>query len=80
MTENYSSCCPEVQNQIKNTEKIGRCLIQKSFKQYTTRVEQFDFGIVKEELPNGTEDMNVQFNLMFASTNVDIFEEKFPIG
>ena len=64
-----------MQNQIKNTEKIGRCLFQKSFKQYTTRVEQFDFEIVKEDLPNGTEDMNVQFNLLFASTNVDIFEE-----
>ena len=77
MSENSSSCCPEVQNQIKNTEKIGRCLFQKGFKQYTTRVEQFDFEIVKEDLLvlNGTEDMNVQFNLMFASTNVDIFEE-----
>ena len=75
MSENSSSCCPEVQNQIKNTEKIGRCLIQKSFKQYTTRVEQFDFEIVKEDLLNGTEDMNVQFNLYFASTVVDVFEE-----
>ena len=61
---------------MKNTEKIGRCLFQKNFKQYTTRVEQFDFEkIVKEDLHNGTEDMNVQFNLVFPSTNVDIFEE-----
>ena len=75
ISKNSSSCCPELQNQMKNTEKIGRCLYQKSFKQYTTRVEQFDFEIVKDDLLNGTEDMNVQFNLMFASTNVDIFEE-----
>ena len=61
---------------MKNTEKIGRCLFQKNFKQYTTRVEQFDFEkIVKEDLHNGTEDMNVQFNLYFASTVVDVFEE-----
>ena len=52
---------------MKNTEKIGRCLFQKNFKQYTTRVEQFDFEkIVKEDLHNGTEDMNVQFNLVFV--------------
>ena len=58
---------------MKNTQKIDRCLNQKSFKQYTTRVEQVDFG--EQDLLNGTEDMNVQFNLMFASSNVDIFEE-----
>ena len=60
---------------MKNTKKIGRCLNQKRFKHYTTRVEQVDFDIVKEDLLNGTEDMNVQFTLMFASTVVDIFEE-----
>ena len=66
-----------MQDQRKITAKIYRCLYQKSFKQYTTRVEQFDFEIVKEDLLvlNGTEDMNVQFNLLFASTSVDIFEE-----
>ena len=60
---------------MKNTHRIGRCLNQKSFKHYTTRVEQLDFDNVRENLLNGTEDMNIQFNLMFASTNVDIFEE-----
>ena len=60
---------------MKNTQKIGRCLNQKSFKHYKTRVEQLDFDIVNEDLLNGTEDMNIQFNLMFASTVVDIFEE-----
>ena len=60
---------------MKNKQKIGRCLNQKSFKHYTTRVEHLDFDIVKEGLFNGTEDMNIQFNLMFASTVVDIFEE-----
>ena len=60
---------------MKSTQKIGRCLNQKSFKHYTTRVEQLDFDIVKEDLLNGTEDMNIQFTLMFASTVVDIFEE-----
>ena len=64
-----------MQDQRKITAKIYRCLYQKSFKQYTTRVEQSDFEIVNEDLHNDTEDMNVQFNLMFASTNVDIFEE-----
>ena len=62
-----------MQDQRKITAKIYRCLYQKSFKQYTTRVEQNDLG--EQDLLNGTEDMNVQFNLMFASTNVDIFEE-----
>ena len=60
---------------MKNTQKIGRCLNQKSFKHYKTRVEQLDFDIVNKDLLNGTEDMNIQFNLMFASTVVDIFEE-----
>ena len=73
--KNSSSCCPELENQMKNTQKIGRCLNQKSFKQYTTRFEQVDFGSKEQDLLNGTEDMNVQFNLLFASTNVDIFEE-----
>ena len=60
---------------MKNSEKVSLCLFQKSFKQYTTRVEQFDFEIVKEDLHNGAEDMNVQFNLIFASTIIDIHEE-----
>ena len=65
---------------MKNKQKIGRCLNQKSFKHYTTRVEQLDFDINEEDLlngtkPDGTEDMNIQFTLMFASTVVDIFEE-----
>ena len=65
---------------MKDTQKIDRCLNQKSFKHYTTSVEQLDFDIVEEDLlngtkPDGTEDMNVQFTLMFASTVVDIFEE-----
>ena len=65
---------------MNNTQKIGRCLNQKSFKHYTTSVEQLDFDIVEEDLlngtkPDGTEDMNIQFTLMFASTVVDIFEE-----
>ena len=60
---------------MKDTQKIDRCLNQKSFKQYTTRVEQVDFGNIEKDLLNGTEDMNVQFNLMFASTVVDVFEE-----
>ena len=60
---------------MKDRQKIDRCLNQKSFKHYTTRVEQLDFDIVEEDLLNGTEDMNIQFTLMFASTVVDIFEE-----
>ena len=65
---------------MKDTQKIDRCLNQKSFKHYTTSVEQLDFDIVEEDLlngtkPDGTEDMNVQFNLYFASTVVDVFEE-----
>ena len=65
-----------MENQLKITQKIGRCLNQKSFKHYTTRVEQLDFDVEKkEDLLNGTEDMNIQFNLMFASTVVDKFEE-----
>jgi hypothetical protein len=62
-----------LENHIKHTQKIGRCLNQKSFKQYTTRVEQNDLG--EQDLLNGTENMNVQFNLFFASTVVDVFEE-----
>ena len=60
---------------MKDTQKIDRCLNQKSFKQYTTRFEQVDFGSKEQDLLNGTEDMNVQFNLYFASTVVDVFEE-----
>ena len=60
---------------MKNTQKIDRSLYQKSFKQYTTRFEQVDFGSKEQDLLNGTEDMNVQFNLYFASTVVDVFEE-----
>jgi hypothetical protein len=44
-----SSCCPELQNQMENTLKIDRCLNQKSFKQYGTRVEQLDFDIVEQD-------------------------------
>ena len=62
-----------MENHIKHTQKIGRCLNQKIFKQYTTRVEQNDLG--EQDLLNGTENMNVQFNLFFASTVVDVFEE-----
>ena len=58
---------------MKNTQKIDKCLNQKSFKQYTARVEQNDLG--EQDLLNGTENMNVQFNLFFASTVVDVFEE-----
>ena len=70
-----SSCCPALQNQMKIMDMFDKCLVQKQFKQYTTRVEQVDLEIVKEDMPNTTEDMNVQFSLTFGSNTVDIFEE-----
>ena len=60
---------------MKIMPMIDKCLVQKQFKQYTTRVEQVDLEIVKQDMPNTTEDMNVQFGLMFASNTVDINEE-----
>ena len=49
--------------------------MQKKYKQYTALVEKVDLEIIKEELPIGTEDMNIQFSFSFASQNVDVFEE-----
>ena len=60
---------------MKIMDMFDKCLVQKQFKQYTTRVEQVDLEIVKEDMPNTTEDMNVQFSLTFGSNTVDIFEE-----
>ena len=60
---------------MKIIPKIEKCLHQKSFKQYTLRVEQVDLENGIEEFDNSTEDMNVQFSLRFTSNNADIFEE-----
>ena len=77
MFENSSTCCPEVKNQKKIFPKIVTCLMQKNFKQYTTRVEQVELVTesVIQDLNNITEDMNAQFSIMFASKDADIFEE-----
>ena len=57
--------------------KIDKCLMQKNFKQYTTRVENVELVMenVVQDLNNATEDMNVQFSITFTSKDVDIFEE-----
>ena len=60
---------------MKIIPKIEKCLHQKSFKQYTLRVEQVDLENGIEEFDNSTEDMNVQFSLRFTSNDADIFEE-----
>ena len=77
MFENSRTCCPKLKNQKKIFPKILRCLTQKNFKQYTTRVEQVELATesVKQTLNNVTEDMNAQFSMMFASNDTDIFEE-----
>ena len=64
-----------MQKQIKIIPKIEGCLHQKTFKQYTSRVEQVDLENGIEEFDNSTEDMNVQFSLRFTSNDADIFEE-----
>ena len=58
---------------MKIIPKIDRCLLQKKFKQYTTRVEQIELEI--KDINNATEDMNVQFSIVFTSKDADIFEE-----
>ena len=75
--ENSSTCCPKVKNQMEIIPKIDKCLMQKNFKQYTTRVENVELGMenVIQSLNNATEDMNVQFSITFTSKHVDIFEE-----
>ena len=60
---------------MKIIPKIEKCLHQKSFKQYTLRVEQVELENGIEEFDNSTEDMNVQFSLRFTSNDADIFEE-----
>ena len=57
--------------------KIDKCLMQKNFKQYTTRVENMELATenVIQNLNNATEDMNVHFSISFTSKEVDIFEE-----
>ena len=69
--KNSSTCCLEVQNQMGIIPKIDRCLYQKNFKQYTAGVEKTELESVIED----TEDMNVQFSIMFTPKDADIFEE-----
>ena len=53
-------------------DKIDRCLEQKNFKQYATRVERVELATA---IQDNTEDMNVQFTIRYTSKDADIFEE-----